>query len=117
MLQELAGGVHQVVTGVHISKFDIDQLKYKERQFYIATDVEFDNISDDLLDIYLKSEDSLDKAGAYGIQGQALTFISKVNGSYSNVVGFPLSEFVDQLKDFLGYPNDQTGGWRKVFKG
>ncbi|NIP22614.1 MAG: Maf-like protein, partial [Phycisphaerae bacterium] len=40
-----------------------------------------------------------DKAGAYGIQGLAGLFVKKINGSYSNVVGFPLSKFFQYLKE------------------
>jgi septum formation protein len=41
---------------------------------------------------YLDTGDSLDKAGAYGIQNGSLTFISRVEGDYANVVGFPLAK-------------------------
>jgi septum formation protein len=51
---------------------------------------------------YLDTNDSLDKAGAYGIQGPGLTFISKINGSYSNVVGFPIDKIISELKILFG---------------
>ena len=53
------------------------------------------------MDRYIATKDSLDKAGAYGIQGPSLTFISKVDGDYANVVGFPLSRFVLECETLL----------------
>ena len=50
---------------------------------------------------YLDTRDSLDKAGAYGIQGMANLFIEKINGSYSNVCGMPLAELCFGLRSFL----------------
>jgi septum formation protein len=115
MLQELSGKTHQVITGVHLGRFDFNLGQYLSKDFYVSSKVKFDIISKDILDNYLCTEDSLDKAGAYGIQGPSLTFISNLEGSYSNVVGFPLSDFVRELKDFLGYPEDQDGKWRGLF--
>lgn len=73
--------------------------------------VTFDDIDEALMNNYLDTGDSLDKAGAYGIQGPSLTFISEVRGSYSNVVGFPLSRFVQEAKKFFG--NEVL--WSKYF--
>ena len=115
MLLELSGKTHEVITGVHLCRFDIDKERYLEKEFFVSSKVRFDNISKDILDIYLATGDSLDKAGAYGIQGSSLTFISYLRGSYSNVVGFPLSDLVLRLKNFLGYRDDQDGKWRDLF--
>ena len=109
ILSELSDRTHQVVTGV--SFLFIDQLSGKKREhlFYDSTEVTFDEITSDLMEHYIATGDSLDKAGAYGIQGPSLTFISKVNGSYSNVVGFPLDKIVNELKVILGE------NWRALF--
>ena len=115
MLLELSGRTHQVVTGVHLGRFDFKLGQYLSREFYVSSKVKFDVINKDILDNYLCTEDSLDKAGAYGIQGPSLTFISSLEGSYSNVVGFPMSDFVRELKEFLGYSDDQDGKWRGLF--
>jgi len=116
MLLKLAGRTHTVITGVHIGTKDIESGEYREKVFFTQTKVTFNNISQDLLNNYIDSGESMDKAGAYGIQGQSLTFISNVEGSYSNVVGFPLAEFIDELKDFLGHKGDTTGEWRKMMR-
>ena len=77
-----------------------------ERLFHVESKVLFSKIQIDVLEQYLATKDSLDKAGAYGIQGPGLTFVKEVKGSYSNVVGFPLAEFVNELKEMLGFCNN-----------
>lgn len=109
ILSELSDRTHQVITGVSFLFKDLESEKSREHLFYDSTEVTFNEITPDLMDAYLATGDSMDKAGAYGIQGPSLTFISKVNGSYSNVVGFPLDKIVNELKIILGED------WRKYF--
>ncbi|OUR98505.1 septum formation protein Maf [Halobacteriovorax marinus] len=115
MLLELEGKEHSVVTSIFMSCFDFEESKMKEMVFSCRSEVTFEKIDKDLLDLYIKSEESLDKAGSYGIQGQGLSFISNLNGSYSNVVGFPLSDFLREFKKFLGHANSVHGEWRELF--
>lgn len=115
MLLELSGKKHQVTTGVYLALVDIDNKNFRENSFYTTTSVQFTSITQDLLGDYLARNDSLDKAGAYGIQSGALTFVSQIQGSYSNVVGFPLSDFIFELKSFIGHDNDHTGLWKNLF--
>lgn len=96
ILNELSGQKHQVITGVCFCYAG------KEHAFYDQTDVTFNAIDSHLMKNYLDTNDSLDKAGAYGIQGPSLTFISSLNGSYSNVVGFPLDKIISELKILFG---------------
>ena len=109
ILSELSDKTHFVITGVSFYFFDRQMQKMKEHLFYDSTEVTFNEITPDLMENYLATKDSLDKAGAYGIQGPSLTFISNVNGSYSNVVGFPLDKIVSELKIILGE------NWRERF--
>lgn len=102
ILSELSDKTHKVVTGVSFLFFDQNTKKMREHLFYDSTEVTFNEITKDLMDSYIATGDSLDKAGAYGIQGPSLTFVSKVNGSYSNVVGFPLDKVVSELVIVLG---------------
>ena len=117
ILRELAGKTHEVSTGVYLGRLDIVSNKYIDRVFSCTTEVTFGDISEDVLDQYISTGDSLDKAGAYGIQGPSLTFITGLNGSYSNVVGFPLAEFIIYLKEFLGHSSDNSRKWRSIFNG
>jgi septum formation protein len=98
-LNELAGKSHSVFTAVTLN------LKVGEstttHSFVEESKVTFNNISEKLMERYLATGDSLDKAGAYGIQGPSLTFISRVEGDYANVVGFPLSRFVLECEKLL----------------
>ncbi len=114
MLMELSGKTHRVITSVYMASLD-QKSELKSKVFACETDVTFAPISMDVLSHYLDSGDSLDKAGAYGIQGQGLTFVDEVKGSYSNVVGFPLSTFIAELKAFLGFSDDEAGLWRECF--
>jgi septum formation protein len=109
ILSELSDKTHLVITGVSFYFFDPQTQKMREHLFYDSTEVTFNEITPDLMENYLATKDSLDKAGAYGIQGPSLTFISNVNGSYSNVVGFPLDKIVSELKIILGE------NWRSRF--
>lgn len=109
MLKLLSGKTHEVLTGVALLSLD------KEIVFYEKTSVKFTAISEDLLELYLDTGESLDKAGAYGIQGNALSFIEKVNGSYSNVVGLPVDRLLVEIKNFVSAEDDTKGRWREKF--
>ncbi|WP_372652411.1 nucleoside triphosphate pyrophosphatase [Halobacteriovorax sp.] len=115
MLLELEGKEHKVITAVFFSCLDEDG-STRERVFSCESEVTFEKIDRDLLELYLASGESLDKAGAYGIQGQSLCFISKINGSYSNVVGFPITDFLREFKEFLGHRDSVDGEWRDLFE-
>jgi len=68
----------------------------------VMTTVHFKRLALAEIDAYLESGEWRDKAGAYAIQGQAGTFVPRINGSYSNVVGLALTETVALLRG-LGY--------------
>lgn len=94
-LLKLSDKEHQVLTGVCISVGD------EMYDFYVETKVKFKTINLSDLNHYLLTKDSLDKAGSYGIQGQAQLFIDSINGSYSNVVGLPVAELSDKLREIF----------------
>ena len=100
-LGTLSGVTHLVYTGVSLGFWERGSGFTKTKTFFEETKVEFYPITKDLLDLYINSEEYKDKAGAYGIQGQALTFIKGITGSYSNVVGLPLSETLQEIKKLL----------------
>jgi len=111
-LYELSGKTHSVYTAVTLNlRFGTDEISHS---FVEETKVTFNKISPELMERYLSTKDSLDKAGAYGIQGPSLTFISKVEGDYANVVGFPLSRFILECETLF---KPFTGGqsWFELF--
>ncbi len=84
MLRSLAGRTHHVHTGIAV-------LQAATAQTHVETTaVTFTQIPTAELDTYLATGDSLDKAGAYGIQGYAARWISRIEGDFFNVVGLPL---------------------------
>lgn len=97
MLQQLSGGIHQVITGVCVS----DQTK--THTCYGTTMVFFDYLSEDEITYYIEKAQPFDKAGAYGIQDWiGLTRIKKIEGSYFNVMGLPVNDLYNLLKDQFG---------------
>jgi septum formation protein len=63
--------------------------------------VTFAELSETEIDSYLATGEPLDKAGAYGIQGFGAQFVTKVEGCYFNVMGFPIRLFYEMLKTIL----------------
>jgi septum formation protein len=97
ILQMLSGRQHQVLTAVAMTFEDHFDLHLS------TTTVTFAKLDDERIHHYLLSNEALDKAGAYGIQGQAGAFVERIEGSYTGVMGLPLFETVELLKKF-GYP-------------
>jgi septum formation protein len=95
MLHMLSGRTHEVLTGV--------TLRGPDTQLDIRTDsttVEFARLTDGEIDWYVASGEPMDKAGAYAIQGLASRFVTRIVGSYSNVVGLPVAMVHEMLKPF-----------------
>lgn len=86
MLKLLQGAWHEVYTGVCFVNGDMSQAQSAVEM----TRVQFIPLSDQEIDSYIASGEPFGKAGAYAIQGIAGMFISRIEGSYSNVVGLPL---------------------------
>jgi septum formation protein len=86
MLQRLSGREHRVLSAVSI---------YYEEQTSIAmsdTVVRFQDLTEALIDQYVATGEAFDKAGSYGIQGFGAVLVESIQGSYSGVVGLPLTE-------------------------
>ncbi len=66
----------------------------------VITKVQFINFTEEIAKAYVSTGEPLDKAGAYGIQGRGAFLVSEVEGSYSNVVGLPLSELMAVLHQY-----------------
>lgn len=95
MLSTLSGKEHTVVSGVTIGY----QKKYLS--FSVSTKVTFRELSSSDIDIYCRSGEPLDKAGAYGIQGMGSLLVKKIDGEFYNVVGLPVSQIAENLEGFL----------------
>jgi septum formation protein len=85
MLRLLAGRRHQVLTGVCLRGPDAF-----ERVDVVATAVVFAALTEAEITSYVASGEPMDKAGAYAVQGLASRFITRIEGSYPNVVGLPV---------------------------
>jgi len=93
MLSGLSGNVHEVLTGIclhPVAGAPITQV--------VSTQVRFISLSDKQIEQYIATGEPMDKAGAYGIQGKAAVFVESLSGSYSNVVGLPLTETAQLLQ-------------------
>ena len=95
MLRRLSGREHEVFTGVTL-RHDEGEDTFVER-----TAVWFDAISEAEIAWYVASGEPLGKAGAYGIQGLASRFVTRVDGSYPNVVGLPIAQVARRLAKFV----------------
>ena len=93
VLQTLAGQKHLVHTGFCLMNGKDDVLISR----VVTTEAWFYPFSRDIAAAYVATGESLDKAGAYGIQGSGGFLVERINGSYSNVVGLPLAEVVEEL--------------------
>lgn len=91
-LELLSGRAHRVLTGVCLITPD-DRLRTR----MVETHVRFKRLSREEIEAYIASREWRGKAGGYAIQGLASCFIQKLNGSYTNVVGLPLTEVVQLL--------------------
>lgn len=95
MLLLLSGETHTVFTGVSL----INRERGYLQTLYDMTRVTFNNFSREEAMAYVSTGEPGDKAGAYGAQGAGSALIERIEGSYTNVIGLPLSLTVDMLKE------------------
>ena len=102
ILQALSQKTHFVYSGFCLT----NQSKQVIERGSCCTEVEFSNLSPELIESYIDSGEPMDKAGAYGLQGQGAVFIAAIRGSHSNVIGLPLLEVSLLLQSYgLWEPN------------
>ena len=95
MLRELSGRTHQVATGVCIV------CDGKAESFVDVTDVTFFKLADEEIEAYVASGETMDKAGAYGIQGiGGRMLVERINGDFYTVVGLPIAQVARRLKAY-----------------
>lgn len=90
MLRRLSGRAHDVLTGVAVRRGGACVSAVEQTAVHLAA------LDEALIGWYVATGEPSDKAGAYGVQGIASRFVTRVEGSYSNVVGLPLA-LVDRL--------------------
>lgn len=95
MLRRLSGRTHEVLTGVAIAT-SVGLVSGVE-----TTSVTFSAIPETELDFYCATNEPMDKAGAYGIQGYAARWIPRIDGDYYNVMGLPIARVVRLIEDAL----------------
>lgn len=99
MLKSLQGSWHDVMTGIAV--IDVQNSKYTKS--VEVTHVKMKELDDQTIRAYIDTGESLDKAGAYGIQGLGAVLVERIDGCYFNVVGLPISKLSDILKNYGVY--------------
>lgn len=98
MLKKLSGAAHRVVTGVSICQYTGSEKRL--HSFREITEVVFFPLTDAEIDHYVESNEPMDKAGAYGIQGLGSLLVEKIDGDFFNVVGLPVARLKRELDGF-----------------
>ena len=111
MWQQMSDSTHEVWTAVqatqlslpskHLDKFDTEQVwkTINQQQIIERTEVTFVALTKEMMNKYWNSGEPADKAGGYGIQGLGAAWVSRINGSYTNVVGLPLAQTLALIKE------------------
>ena len=94
ILALLSGRSHRVITAVAMAFADRIESRVSESSVWMR------EISDAEIRAYAATGEPLDKAGAYAVQGRAAAFITRIDGSYSGIMGLPLAETADLLRTF-----------------
>lgn len=111
MWQQMSDATHQVWTAVQATQVSLtakaaNHPSHKpvlqivsQQQITERTDVTFIPLTEEMMENYWDSGEPADKAGGYGIQGLGAAWVSRINGSYTNVVGLPLAQTVALIKN------------------
>lgn len=95
MIKLLSGKTHYVITGFALVNLSLNK-KVIDCE---VSQVTFKELSDQCIKDYINTKESLDKAGAYGIQGYGGLLVKCIQGDYFNIVGLPISKISDYLND------------------
>ncbi|WP_369957944.1 nucleoside triphosphate pyrophosphatase [Psychrobacter sp. CLB018] len=111
MWQQMSDNTHQVWTAVQATQVLLSAKSsssptsgrafqiVNQQQITERTDVTFIPLTEEMMQSYWDSGEPADKAGGYGIQGLGAAWVSRINGSYTNVVGLPLAQTVALIKN------------------
>lgn len=98
MLAQLSGRTHRVFTAVAVGVLQKTERKPVVYQAVSTSSVKFSELSADVIDRYVATGEPMGKAGAYGIQGLAALWTSRINGSYTGIMGLPAFETANVLR-------------------
>ena len=101
-LKTLSGNTHKVITA-YVFKNISKNILIKE---VVISEVKFLELDNEIINWYLGTAEPFDKAGAYGIQGYGRILVEKINGDYFSIMGFPISNFLENLRK-IGYKISQ----------
>lgn len=110
MLRKLSGRTHQVITGVSVWMLLLNETEEKGgdgnvsigfRTFTETSQVTFKELTDEDINAYVATGETIDKAGAYGIQGKGAALVEKYEGDYNNIVGLPVDKLLESFPDLL----------------
>ena len=96
MLKALSDNWHLVYTGFYFTL----QNKKSYEGISIAK-VKFKDLNDEMIENYIKTDEPMDKAGSYAIQGEGSFLIEKFEGCFYTIVGFPVVKFIKKLKEAI----------------
>lgn len=94
ILKKLNGRTHELITGIAITETNNPKIIVDT----VTTNVQFINLSDEELKLYIKNGEWKGRAGAYSIKDKASLFTKKINGSVSNVIGLPMNKLFEILR-------------------
>ncbi len=98
MLRLLSGRQHEVLTAVALVCSTLDSPTMEVAEFHVASQVIFRDLNEKEIQDYVETNEPMDKAGAYAIQGGAAGFVERYVGSWSNIVGLPMEELLVHLR-------------------
>lgn len=105
MLKRLQGRAHEVLTGVALVGDGVPRMALATTRVWFAA------MTPDEIAEYVASGEPMDKAGAYGIQGRAARFVTRIDGSHSNVVGLPVAVVYALIR---ASDRDPAGRWLPI---
>ncbi len=104
MLRQLSGRTHEVITAVSvwlISARSTEDVSLGFRTLTETSRVTFRELSDEDIEYYVATGEPMDKAGAYGIQGEAGKFVAHVDGDFDNIVGLPVDRLLEEFAEIF----------------
>lgn len=110
MLRKLSGKTHQVITGVSVWMMLLNETEENGgdgnvsigfRTFTETSQVTFKELTEEDINAYVATGETIDKAGAYGIQGKGAALVEGYEGDYNNIVGLPVDKLLENFPDLL----------------